>query len=52
MKVYDELIDVRDMHDGSYTISVCLSDDVIVVRVVTRAQLEQLKHRLMDLLKV
>jgi hypothetical protein len=52
MKVYDEIIDVREKRDGSYTVSVRLNDEVIVVRTVTRAQLEQLKHKLMDLLKV
>jgi len=51
MKVYDEEIQVKTKKDGTFTISVRLSDEILVVKTVSKSAMQQLKHKLQELLK-
>lgn len=42
MKVFDDPVQIRKKEDGSYTISVALSDSMVVVKVLSRNELEKL----------
>jgi len=51
MKVYDKPIDVRKQEDGTFTVSVAISDSVIVVKTVSLASMQQLYITLENVLK-
>ena len=51
MKVYDKTFDVCRKEDGSYTFSMKLSDDHIIIKTVPQNDLHRLKNLLDDILR-
>ena len=51
MKVYDEEIQVKPKEDGTFTISIRLNDETLVVKTISKQAAVNLLHRLQELLK-